>query len=97
MIRLPDSRILACVRLVDDPVRTSLCWVDPEAGTLTECLGLPSGGDTSYAGMVWFRNRLLVTYYSSHEGQKARIYLAEVSCSEDVSGHSPSHDAGQLK
>ena len=30
--------------------RTSLCWIDPDKGTLAEFLALPSGGDTSYAG-----------------------------------------------
>ena len=52
MIRLPDGRLVAGVRLYDKQVRTSLCWVDPDAGTLTEFLTLPSGGDTSYPGLV---------------------------------------------
>lgn len=78
MIKLPDGRIVACGRLYDNPVRTSLCWVDPKAGTFTEFLTLPSGGDTSYPGMVWHDDMLLVSYYSSHEGTKARIYLAKV-------------------
>jgi len=33
----------------DGTVRTSLVWVDPQAGKITEFLKLPSG-DTSYAG-----------------------------------------------
>lgn len=78
MIQLPDGRILAAVRLYDRPVRTSLCWIDPESGQLTEELKLPSGGDTSYAGMVWHDNLLWVSYYSSHEG-KTSIYLARVA------------------
>ena len=82
MIKLPDGRIVACGRLYDKPVRTSLCWIDPIAGTLTEFLTLPSGGDTSYPGMVWYDDKLLVSYYSSHEGQKARIYLAKVRFSQ---------------
>lgn len=82
MIRLPDGRIAACVRLYDEPIRTSLCWVDAEAGTLTEFMKLPSGGDTSYAGMVWRDGKLLVSYYSSHEGGKGRIYLAKVEFDE---------------
>ncbi|MFG0261056.1 MAG: sialidase family protein [Novipirellula sp. JB048] len=77
MIVLPDGRFLAAVRLYDPPVRTSLCWVDPAQGTLTEALALPSGGDTSYAGMVWHDDRLWLSYYSSHEG-KTSIYLAKV-------------------
>ena len=40
-------------------------------------LTLPSGGDTSYAGMVWHADLLWVSYYSSHEG-KTSIYLARV-------------------
>jgi hypothetical protein len=77
MIRLPDGRIVAAVRMYDRQTRTSLCWVDPEAGTLTEFLSLPSGGDTSYAGLVWHEGVLWVSYYSSHEG-KTSIYLAQV-------------------
>ncbi len=77
MVRLDDGRFVAAVRLYDSPVRTSLCWVDPEAGTLTEFLKLPSGGDTSYAGLVLHDGLLWVSYYSSHEG-KSNIYLAQV-------------------
>ena len=77
LIRLPDGRLVACVRLHDGKVRTSLCWLDPEAGRLEEFLTLPSGGDTSYAGLAWHDGRLWVSYYSSHEG-KAGIYLARV-------------------
>ncbi|MFM1767733.1 MAG: hypothetical protein RJA22_262 [Verrucomicrobiota bacterium] len=76
-LRLPDGRHLAAVRLYDAPVRTSLCWLDPQAGRLTECLKLPSGGDTSYAGLVWHEGLLWVSYYSSHEGRTS-IYLAKV-------------------
>jgi hypothetical protein len=80
LIRLPDGRLVAAVRLYDAPVRTSLCWLDPEQGTLTEALRLPSGGDTSYAGLVWHDDLLWVSYYASHEGQTA-IYLAKVKVS----------------
>lgn len=81
MIATPDGRLLAAVRLYDKQVRTSLCWVDPKAGTITEALKLPSGGDTSYAGMVWHDGLLWVSYYSSHEG-KTNIYLAKVRLQE---------------
>jgi hypothetical protein len=77
MIRLPDGRLLAAVRLIDSPMRTGVCWLDPEQGTLTEALKLPSGGDASYAGMVWHEGLLWISYYSSHEGKTA-IYLAKV-------------------
>ncbi len=77
MIALPDGRIIAATRLHVPKTRTSLAWVDPDAGTLTECLELPSGGDTSYAGMVLHDGLLWVSYYSSHE-EKTCIYLAKV-------------------
>ena len=77
MIRLPDGRFVAAVRLYDGGARTSLCWLDAEEGSLTEFLKLPSGGDTSYAGLVWHEGLLWVSYYSSHEGKTA-IYLAKV-------------------
>ena len=78
MIQLPDGRLLAVTRLYDGGVHTSLSWIDPVAGTLTEALRLPSGGDTSYAGMVLHDGKLWVSYYSSHEG-KANIYLAQIA------------------
>ncbi len=77
MIRLPDGRIVAAVRLYDGAPRTSLCWLDPAAPALKEFLRLPSGGDTSYAGLVYHEELLWVSYYSSHEG-KSGIYLAKV-------------------
>jgi hypothetical protein len=77
LVRLPDGRLVAAVRLYDGKVRTAVCTVDAEAGKLTEALTLPSGGDTSYAGLVWHDGLLWVSYYSSHEG-KASIYLAKV-------------------
>lgn len=81
MLRLPDGRYVAAVRLYDPKARTSLCWIDPETGKLTEFQPLPSGGDTSYAGLVWHEDQLWVSYYSSHEG-KTNIYLARVTLPE---------------
>jgi len=81
MIELPDGPFIAGVRLYDENVRTALCWLDPEAGRLTEFLTLPSGGDTSYAGLALHDGLLWVSYYSSHEG-KTSIYLAEVRLGE---------------
>jgi len=78
MIQLPDGRFLATVRLYDKKVRTGLCEVDVEKGRLTEILTLPSGGDTSYAGMVLHGGLLWISYYSSHEGRTS-IYLAKVN------------------
>jgi hypothetical protein len=38
---------------------------------------LPSGGDTSYPGMVWHDGMIWMSYYASHEG-KSSIYLAKI-------------------
>ena len=77
MIRLADGRLLAAVRLHEDGPRTAVCWVDPDAGTLTEILDVPSGGDTSYAGFVEYADGVWMSYYSSHE-EKSAIYLAKL-------------------
>ncbi|MEK7676663.1 MAG: exo-alpha-sialidase [Verrucomicrobiota bacterium] len=77
LLRLADGRIVAAARLYDGGARTSLLWLDAEAGKLTEFLKLPSGGDSSYPGLVWHDGLLWVSYYSSHEG-KTCIYLAKV-------------------
>lgn len=76
-LRLKDGRVIGAVRLYDGGARTSLVWVDSKAGKITEFLKLPSGGDTSYPGLVWRQGMLWVSYYSSHEG-KTSIYLAKV-------------------
>jgi hypothetical protein len=81
MLRLDNGRFVAAVRLYDGAVRTSLGWIDPESGRLTEFLKMPSGGDCSYAGLVWHEGLLWVSYYSSHEG-KTSIYLARVRIPE---------------
>jgi hypothetical protein len=70
-------RLLIPLYLASPRARTSLSWIDPTAGTMTECLELPSGGDTSYAGLVFQGGLLWISYYSSHEG-KTCIYLAKV-------------------
>jgi hypothetical protein len=38
---------------------------------------MPSGGDSSYPGMVLHDGLLWMSYYSSHEG-KSSIYLARI-------------------
>lgn len=77
MISFGKERFLAAVRLYDGRRRTSLCWIDAQKVKLTEALKLPSGGDTSYAGLVLHDKVLWVSYYSSHQGKTA-IYLAKV-------------------
>ena len=78
MIRLDDGRIVAAGRSVGGRASwTSLLWLDPVAGTLTEFLKLPSRTSTSYPGLVLRDGFLWVSYYSPHEG-KSSIYLAKI-------------------
>jgi hypothetical protein len=77
MIKLPDGRVVVAARMYDGTVRTSLSWLNLNEAKLKEFLRLPSGGDSSYPGMVFRDGVLWVSYYSSHEGKTA-IYLAKV-------------------
>jgi hypothetical protein len=91
LVQLPDGRIVAPVRLLN-PMRTSLCWLDPARGTLTEFLKLPSGGDGGYPGAVLRNGTLYVSYYSSHQQHQSCIYLAKVQLEPaDSRPAEPSH------
>ena len=83
LIVVPDGRHVISGRLyLPDGDRRTLLWsLDPEAGTVSELLRLPSGGDTSYAGMVWHEGLLWMSYYSTHE-EKTSVYLAKVDVPE---------------
>ena len=78
-IILPDGRTYAGGRNYIDKVSTMIGFLTSDGYEPT--LTLPSGGDTSYPGMVWHDNLLWISYYSSHEG-KTCIYLARVKPSE---------------
>lgn len=82
MLRLPGGQFVTVVRLYSPKVRTVLCQLDPQKPELKELLTFPSGGDCSYAGMVWHQSKLFVSYYSSHEG-KSSIYFAEVEIKQE--------------
>lgn len=78
-LRLPDGRVIAAGRVHRDgsTPRTALAWIDPAHLTLETCFTLPSGGDTSYPGLVFHEGLLWISYYSSHEGRTS-IYLARL-------------------
>ncbi|WP_281213739.1 exo-alpha-sialidase [Shewanella insulae] len=75
---LYQGKLYGVVRLYDGRVRTSLVAIDRQRAQIEELLSLPSGGDTSYAGVVLCDNILMVSYYSSHEGDCA-IYFAKIA------------------
>lgn len=74
-IILPDGRMIAGGRHYGEKPSTVIARLTPTS--YTPLLTLPSGGDTSYPGLVWHDGLLWVSYYSSHEG-KSNIYLAKV-------------------
>jgi hypothetical protein len=77
-IQIPSGQWIAAGRILrDDGPKTELALLNVEKKTLQPILQLPSGGDTSYPGLVWHDDHLWISYYSSHEG-KAKIYLAKV-------------------
>ena len=79
-IRLPDGRLWAGSRAYTGDPTTILARMT--RNSFEPVLTLPSGGDTSYPGMVWHQGLLWISYYSSHEG-KSNIYLAKVRLPEE--------------
>jgi hypothetical protein len=89
LMRRIDDRLLVVGRCqVDDVIRTGLFWLED---TSLRYIGiLPSGQDTSYAGMVRTGKRsALLSYYSGHEfengaytngqnEQRTAIYVAKL-------------------
>lgn len=73
---LGDGRMLYAGRDFPDGARTVVGVMSTEE--LTPLLTLPSGGDTSYPGLVWHDGKLWVCYYASHEARTS-IYLAEIA------------------
>lgn len=77
-IVLPNGQlILGTRKYLDNGVETTSLYSGDENGNMKEVIELPSGGDTSYPGLVWKDGKLFMSYYSSHEG-KTSIYLAIV-------------------
>lgn len=76
-IQLPTGQWLAAGRMHEGGAHTALCQLDVAEHKMTKLLKLPSGGDTSYPGLVWHDGLLYLSYYSSHEG-KTSIYLAKI-------------------
>lgn len=76
---LQHGKLLGATRgyLSERATNTYVTWLMRD-GSMQEIVALPSGGDTSYPGMVIKGDRLLLSYYSSHEG-KTSIYLATLN------------------
>ncbi len=76
-LQIPDGEWIGAARRYEGGTRTEVFRMDIDKGVMTPLLRLPSGGDTSYPGMVWKDDTLWVSYYSSHEG-KTSIDLTKI-------------------
>jgi hypothetical protein len=75
-IRLPSGELWAAGRTYPGGAKNALAKMTADGG-YEPVLTFPSGGDTSYPGLVWHQDKLWMSYYSSHEG-KTSIYLAQI-------------------
>ena len=73
---LDDQHLIMGTRMYGEKTATGILLTDLN-GKILKTITLPSGGDTSYPGMLFYKNKLWVAYYSSHEG-KSSIYLATI-------------------
>jgi hypothetical protein len=77
---LDDGRMFGSGRLHRTEKRKKCTYTALAKMSLTSyepLLVLPSGGDTSYPGMVYKNGKMYLSYYSSHEG-KSKIYFATI-------------------
>ncbi|MDA2927530.1 exo-alpha-sialidase [Acidobacteria bacterium AH-259-G07] len=75
-IQIPDGTLWASSRRYH-PDGNSTVLAEMGRELYKPVLTLPSGGDTSYPGLVWHDELLWMSYYSSHEA-KTSIYLAKI-------------------
>lgn len=69
LICLPDGRFIAGGR-EGGWGTMKLFEIDPETGSSTHLIDLPARGDSSYPGLVYYKDLLWVSYYSSSEDAK---------------------------
>jgi hypothetical protein len=82
LLQAPSGDWIAAGRMVrDGKPKTVLAVLDVDKKSLEPILEFPSGGDTSYPGLVFRDDILHVSYYSSHE-DKTNIYLAKVKLTD---------------
>lgn len=77
---LSDEKVVAASRshyLAGDPM-TSIFTGDVATGRFRQRLVLPSGGDTSYCGLLIEGDELWISYYSAHKSRRPKIYLARL-------------------
>lgn len=73
----PDEMIIGTRHYGLQSVTTAIYLTDRD-GNIKKIVQLPSGGDSSYPGLLFYKKEILISYYSSHEG-KASIYLTRIN------------------
>lgn len=76
-ILIKNGRLCLGTRLYKPGIIRTVIYITDRQGRIDKAVELPSGGDTSYPGMLIWRKKLWISYYSSHEG-KTSIYLAKI-------------------
>ncbi len=77
LILLPNGKWLAGGRVYQPQEHLQLGRVDVSSGGYLPILDMPTSGDCSYPGFLLYKDKLWVTYYSSHDGP-ASFYLAQL-------------------
>lgn len=80
---LDNNNVVACSRshYIPSTCKTVLFKGNALTGKFQEVFVLPSGGDTSYPGLLVVGKKLWVSYYSCHETKRPAIYLAKIPLS----------------
>lgn len=78
---IPINKILIGTRVYSEEGPYTALLLGKKNEKFTEVMRLPSGGDTSYPGMLSIAGYVWLSYYSSHEG-KASIYYTRIPYSE---------------
>jgi len=74
---MKKNALLIGTRLYGPSSNSTVLYVTDKDGTIKKTVRLPSGGDTSYPGLLIHKKHLMVSYYSSHEG-KSSVYIARL-------------------
>ncbi len=77
---LKNGKFLIGTRRYQPGSASTVIYLTDREGKILKTVGLQSGGDTSYPGLLLYKRLLLVSYYSSHEG-KTSVYLAKIRLS----------------
>ena len=79
MLKLDSNFALVAGRILKHgECVTGLLKMNLSNGDLQELLILPSEGDNSYPGLVLKKDKLYISYYSSHLDNKSCVYLAQI-------------------